>query len=81
MDKKYIESRSGIQPTVKEILIQLAEAIENGGSVTVTWNDVEGKPSTFPPESHTHTIAQVDGLQTEIDNIKSRLDALEEGDG
>lgn len=81
MDKKYIESRSGIQPAVKEILIQLAEAIENGGSVTVTWSDVEGKPSTFPPESHTHTIAQVDGLQTEIDNIKSRLDTLEEGDG
>nr|WP_324251398.1 Head fiber protein [Bacillus sp. AF23] len=31
------------------------------------WADVTGKPSTFPPSSHTHTIANVTGLQTALD--------------
>ena len=32
-----------------------------------TWGEVTGKPSTFTPSSHTHTIANVTGLQTELD--------------
>jgi hypothetical protein len=33
-----------------------------------TWTEVTGKPVAFPPTTHTHTIAQVDGLQEELDN-------------
>lgn len=68
-----------------------------GGGGSVEWDDIEGKPSTFPPashnhdgdyqpvgnyapESHTHSISDVSGLQTEIEELKSRLDALENGD-
>jgi roadblock/LC7 domain-containing protein len=42
----------------------------NGGtgpSGPVAWDDVTGKPATFPPSAHTHTIAQVVDLQTSLD--------------
>lgn len=35
---------------------------------TAAWADITGKPSTFPPASHTHVIADVTGLQTALDN-------------
>lgn len=31
------------------------------------WADITGKPATFPPSAHTHTIANVTGLQTALD--------------
>lgn len=41
------------------------------------WDDITGKPSTFPPSAHTHTIANVTGLQTALDAKASvtQLDA------
>jgi len=36
-----------------------------GGSVA--WADITGKPSTFPPSTHGHVIADVTGLQTILD--------------
>src|SRR5690606_11983472 len=35
---------------------------------TPAWGDVSGKPTTFPPSTHTHTIAQITGLQGELDS-------------
>jgi ribosomal protein L35AE/L33A len=43
------------------------EWVDQGGSVSVAWGDVTGKPSTFPPSAHTHVIADVTGLQTALD--------------
>lgn len=34
---------------------------------SVAWAGVTGKPSTFTPSTHTHTIAQVTSLQTTLD--------------
>lgn len=48
-----------------------------GGTVSVAWGDVTGKPSTFPPASHTHDIADVSGLQAIIDDYETRIAALE----
>lgn len=31
------------------------------------WADITGKPSSYPPEAHEHTIAQVNGLQVALD--------------
>ena len=42
-----------------------------GGPTSVTWSDVTGKPSTFPPSSHTHSISDVTGLQTALDGKSS----------
>ncbi len=34
---------------------------------TPTWSTLSGKPSTFPPSTHGHSIADVSGLQTALD--------------
>lgn len=33
-----------------------------------TWNSLTGKPTTFAPSSHTHSISEVTGLQTALDS-------------
>lgn len=38
-----------------------------GGGGSPDWDDVTGKPSTFPPATHSHAIADVTGLQTALD--------------
>lgn len=53
--------------------LQLDAALDyieaNGGSGggSPSWSSITGKPSTFPPEAHTHPIANVTGLQTALD--------------
>ena len=37
----------------------------SGGSTA--WDDVTGKPTSFPPSVHSHTIANVTGLQEALD--------------
>ncbi len=44
---------------------------QSGGSGTanpVTWDDVTGKPSNFPPADHGHEISDVNGLQSALDS-------------
>lgn len=38
------------------------EPIELGGGGAIAWDDVTGKPATFPPATHTHTAGDVTGL-------------------
>jgi hypothetical protein len=38
-----------------------------GGGGSVAWDDVTGKPATFPPSAHNHSIAEVTNLQTTLD--------------
>ncbi|HCG2974039.1 TPA: hypothetical protein NJV02_002212, partial [Corynebacterium striatum] len=55
-----------------------------------TWEQVKGKPATYPPAPHTHTTAQVEGLDDalagkadkghkhkieDVDGLKDRLDS------
>jgi len=39
----------------------------DASDVEVSWGDITGKPSTFPPASHTHEIEDVNGLQSALD--------------
>ena len=42
--------------------------VGGGGTAdSVAWENVTGKPSTFPPADHTHEIANVNGLQSALD--------------
>ena len=43
--------------------VDAAEAADS-----VPWGGVTGKPSTFPPASHTHPISEVTDLQTALDS-------------
>ena len=39
-----------------------------GSATSVPWSGVTGKPSTFPPSTHKHEIADVNGLSNELSN-------------
>lgn len=52
----------------------------------VPWGEVADKPATFPPAAHTHSISDVTGLQTALDDLDDAigdvgavLDAILEG--
>lgn len=45
----------------------------------VAWSGVSGKPNSYPPSTHTHTIADIESLQSTLNDILSRLSALESG--
>ncbi|MFR9841301.1 hypothetical protein ACL1IP_08125 [Corynebacterium striatum] len=62
---------------------------ETGSVENVSWDDISGKPATYPPAPHTHTTAQVEGLDDalagktdkghkhkieDVDGLKERLD-------
>lgn len=51
-----------------------------GGGGEVSWEDVMGKPSTFPPATHTHSIADVTGLQAALDGKQAVGDYATQGD-
>lgn len=37
-------------------------------TITVDWTQIQNRPSTFAPSAHTHSIAEVSGLQTVLDS-------------
>lgn len=41
--------------------------VGGGDAAPVAWGDVTGKPSTFPPATHTHVVADVTGLKAGLD--------------
>lgn len=47
------------------------------GNYVPTYAEITGKPTTFAPAAHTHTIANVTGLQDLLDDLETRLAALE----
>jgi len=48
-------------------------------TVTVTWDEIGGKPTEFPPEAHTHVMADITDLQTALDD-KAEADHTHEID-
>ena len=46
---------------------QQGPAGANGSDGASTWAAISGKPTTFPPSSHSHPISDVTGLQTALD--------------
>lgn len=51
----------------------------SGGTVAIpdpTWGKVQEKPSTFPPEAHTHTMGEVSGLDGELSGTITSPDGV-----
>lgn len=44
-------------------------SLSGGGTATVTWGDILGKPSVFAPESHTHDWSEVTDKPTFVNSI------------
>ena len=45
------------------------QPVGGGTADSVAWENVTGKPSTFPPETHQHAISDVTGLQDALDSV------------
>lgn len=54
--------------------VELVNDVGGGGDVEVSWSDIQNKPSTFTPSSHTHTIENVTGLQDALDSKQAAGD-------
>lgn len=52
--------------------LQDLQNVTGGGGVP-SWNDITGKPTTFPPSSHTHVTSEVTGLDTALANKQDTL--------
>lgn len=55
-----------------DLLRKIALAVSEGGGGAATWDELTGKPTEFPPEAHTHAIADVTNLQTTLDGKASK---------
>lgn len=76
---EWADGEEGETPITAERLNHMEEGIEDAAS-TATWGQVANRPSTFAPASHDHPISEVTGLQSALDALSDRLDALENGD-
>jgi hypothetical protein len=55
---------------------QASQSSSGGSGGAVSWNSVTGKPTTFPPSSHQHSIGQVIGL---FNVLQAKADLDESG--
>ena len=56
---------------------RLAEDLTTWGefkSGASTWTELEGKPTTFPPQAHQHVVSDVTGLQAALDGKATPAD-------
>ena len=44
----------------------LSLGLPQGAAGSTAWSAIQGKPTTFPPDTHGHTTSQVDGLDTAL---------------
>jgi len=65
-DAGYGDMIKSIYDTDNDGKVDAAEAADS-----VPWTGVTGKPSTFPPSSHTHIISNITGLQVALDGKMS----------
>lgn len=68
--QNWADGEAGGTPLSAARLNHIETGIEEAASAADSapaWGEVTGKPSTFTPASHTHTIANVTGLQDELD--------------
>ena len=59
--------QTGLEYLWGKIKTYVGIVIEGGvGEIVVNWDDVKGKPSTFTPSTHTHTVSQITDFPTNI---------------
>ena len=47
---------------------ELVSGSSGSGTITISWDDITDKPTTFSVDSHTHNIADITGLQSILDS-------------
>ena len=75
-DGRYVKTETDptVPAHVKAITQTDIDGWNAGGSGGAsTWDELTGKPTEFPPESHTHQQSEVDGLETRLDAIEDSI--------
>lgn len=62
------EDSSTVKLTCDNYTVKTDYATTAGSANSVAWGNVSGKPSTFPPASHTHTKSQITDFPTSLKN-------------
>lgn len=73
---KWADGEAGETPITAAELNRI-EAAGDAASKSATWGSVSNRPSTFAPSAHTHVVGDVTGLQSIIDDLTARIEALE----
>jgi hypothetical protein len=60
--------------------LRVWQAIAAWASVNFTWSNLGGKPETFPPAAHSHSIGDITNLQTSLDGKAPTGNYIVEGD-
>ena len=59
--------QTGLEYLWGKIKTYVGTVVEGGvGEIVVNWDDIKGKPSTFTPSTHTHTVSQITDFPTNI---------------
>lgn len=59
--------QTGLEYLWGKIKTYVGTVVEGGvGEIVVNWDDVKGKPSTFTPSTHTHTVSQITDFPTNL---------------
>jgi hypothetical protein len=75
-DGDYLKTETDptVPAHVKSITQTDIDSWNAGGSGGAsTWDELTGKPTEFPPESHTHEQSEVDGLELRLDAIEDSI--------
>jgi hypothetical protein len=75
-----LSSALGDRPTWGDVYTRTQLNTSGGGGI-VHWANVSNKPSTFPPEYHTHSISEVIGLWAELGNFYTTTQLNTNGGG
>lgn len=79
-DKGHVDDHNLIVGAVSE-LRGVVDDVEKAAADEPSWEDVTGKPSTFPANDHNHAVADVTDLEDRLKAIEQRLDDLEADSG
>lgn len=73
------ETNKALSANMGRVLKSLIDSITttSGGQavITIDWSNVTNKPSTFTPSSHTHSMNDVNGLQSQLQFYSSSISA------
>ena len=70
------DAETGTDNTKWMTPLRVWDAIRKAATAAVTWANLPGKPSTFPPEEHTHTAAQITDFASAVTAVAPPAGAL-----
>jgi len=59
---------------LKQLIDDIQTQSGGGGTATsIDWQNIQNKPSNYPPSQHTHSISDVTGLQNNLNTLSNNI--------